>query len=87
MSKVIIEVAHPSEYILDVFKQAIDNKIKTINFAEDELEYICEQIKGYHDGYAKGRADERKKCTAHEDGCEEWAGCPCIYYKPKNSNK
>ena len=24
-----------------------------------------------------------KKCTAY-DGCEEWAGCPCIYYKFKS---
>lgn len=22
-----------------------------------------------------------KKCTAYEDGCEEWVGCPCINYK------
>lgn len=22
-----------------------------------------------------------KKCTAYEDGCEEWAGCPCVNYK------
>lgn len=21
------------------------------------------------------------KCTAYEDGCEEWVGCPCINYK------
>lgn len=25
-----------------------------------------------------------RKCTAYEDGCEEWAGCPCVYYKATN---
>lgn len=25
-----------------------------------------------------------KKCTAYEDGCEEWAGCPCANYKAMN---
>lgn len=23
----------------------------------------------------------RKPCINYEDGCEEWAGCPCVYYK------
>lgn len=25
-----------------------------------------------------------KKCTAYEDGCEEWAGCPCTNYRTTN---
>lgn len=24
---------------------------------------------------------EEQSCETYEDGCEEWAGCPCIYYK------
>jgi DNA-directed RNA polymerase subunit RPC12/RpoP len=25
--------------------------------------------------------EKRKPCINYEDGCEEWAGCPCVYYK------
>ena len=25
--------------------------------------------------------EKRKSCINYEDGCEEWAGCPCVYYK------
>ena len=25
--------------------------------------------------------EKRKPCTNYEDGCEEWAGCPCVHYK------
>ncbi len=24
--------------------------------------------------------EEHRPCTNHEDGCEEWAGCPCVHY-------
>lgn len=25
--------------------------------------------------------NQHKKCSAYEDGCEEWAGCPCVNYQ------
>lgn len=25
--------------------------------------------------------EKRKPCINYSDGCEEWAGCPCVYYK------
>ena len=25
--------------------------------------------------------EKRKPCINYEDGCEEWAGCPCVHYK------
>lgn len=25
--------------------------------------------------------EKLKPCINYEDGCEEWAGCPCVYYK------
>lgn len=25
--------------------------------------------------------NQYKKCSAQEEDCESWAGCPCIYYK------
>lgn len=28
--------------------------------------------------------EKRKPCINYEDGCEEWAGCPCVYYKAEN---
>ncbi len=28
--------------------------------------------------------EKRKPCINYEDGCEEWAGCPCVYYKAKS---
>lgn len=31
--------------------------------------------------------EERKPCINYEDGCEEWAGCPCVYYKAESEDK
>ena len=28
--------------------------------------------------------DKRKPCINYSDGCEEWAGCPCVYYKAES---
>ena len=28
-----------------------------------------------------------KPCINCEDGCEEWAGCPCVYYKEESEDK
>jgi hypothetical protein len=28
--------------------------------------------------------EKRKPCINYEDGCEEWAGCPCVYYKAES---
>lgn len=33
--------------------------------------------------YMRGNI-KRKPCINYEDGCEEWAGCPCVYYKSKS---
>lgn len=30
---------------------------------------------------------KRKPCINCEDGCEEWAGCPCVYYKAESEDK
>lgn len=27
--------------------------------------------------------EKLKPCINYEDGCEEWAGCPCVYYKAR----
>lgn len=32
---------------------------------------------------AESEIEKRRPCINNEDGCEEWAGCPCIYYKAK----
>ena len=31
--------------------------------------------------------EKRKPCINCEDGCEEWAGCPCVYYKAESEVK
>ena len=31
-----------------------------------------------------GKSWERKPCINYEDGCEEWAGCPCVYHKAES---
>ena len=28
--------------------------------------------------------EKRKPCINYSDGCEEWAGCPCVYYKAES---
>ena len=28
--------------------------------------------------------EESKSCINYSDGCEEWAGCPCMYYKAES---
>ena len=32
-------------------------------------------------------SEKLKPCINYEDGCEEWAGCPCVYYKAKSEDK
>lgn len=27
------------------------------------------------------KIEVRKPCINYEDGCEEWAGCPCVHFK------
>lgn len=34
-----------------------------------------------------GKECPRKPCINYEDGCEEWAGCPCVHYKAESENK
>lgn len=31
--------------------------------------------------------EKRKPCINYSDGCDEWAGCPCVYYKTRESKK
>ena len=33
---------------------------------------------------AESDTEVRKPCINYEDGCEEWAGCPCVHYKGRN---
>lgn len=35
----------------------------------------------------KSDIEKHKKCINYEDGCEEWAGCPCVYYKAESEDK
>lgn len=49
------------------------------------------ELRAYRKMYHKEHEDDclkaesdieiRKPCINYEDGCEEWAGCPCVHYK------
>lgn len=28
-----------------------------------------------------------KPCIVYEDGCDDWTGCPCVYYKAKKEGE
>lgn len=28
--------------------------------------------------------EKREPCINYSDGCEEWAGCPCMYYRAES---
>lgn len=32
---------------------------------------------------AESDIEVRKPCINYEDGCEEWAGCPCVHFKAR----
>lgn len=43
-----------------------------------------ESISAHKNDLAVEKTEVRKPCINYEDGCEEWAGCPCVYYKCRN---
>lgn len=48
----------------------------------DELARELEQLKSTTKNDSRvEKIEVRKPCINYEDGCEEWAGCPCVYYK------
>ena len=51
------------------FEEALDMAIKAL-----EQEPITKNL-----GVEK--IEVRKPCINYEDGCEEWAGCPCVHFK------
>ena len=56
-----------------------------------QLAKWLEELRAYRNMYHKEHKDDclraesdievRKPCINYEDGCEEWAGCPCVHYK------
>lgn len=52
------------------------NKVKDeLIRVKDELEPTTKNDLGVE------KIEVHKPCINYEDGCEEWAGCPCVYYK------
>ena len=42
---------------------------------------------GTREEYYKVESEDTEKlipCINYEDGCEEWTGCPCVYYKTES---
>ena len=54
---------------------------------------VCDRISDSIDEYKaeiepqENYIEKRKPCINYEDGCEEWAGCPCVYYKAESEDK
>lgn len=57
--------------------QKVDDKTNAIMCSDEWLdnEYIEPQ--------AESNIEIRKPCINYEDGCEEWAGCPCVHFKAR----
>lgn len=58
----------------------VENNGKAYRIPIDSIEYIeCEDVED-----DECNEEKRKPCINYEDGCEEWAGCPCVYYKTES---
>ena len=65
----------------------------TLDIGTGKTEWGAEEEKNYYilkicdiEPQAESNIEIRKEwphkpCINYEDGCEEWAGCPCVYYK------
>ncbi len=55
----------------------------------NQLAKWLEELRAYRNMYHKEHKDDclreevRKPCINYEDGCEEWAGCPCVHFKAR----
>ena len=47
----------------------------------DKGQYVSEPTTKNDLGVEK--VEVRKPCINYEDGCEEWAGCPCVHFKAR----
>ena len=77
------------ESALDKIKTEIitrDRNIKAVRsdehcfFTTEEILEIIDKYKSESE-LQESDIEKRKPCINYEDGCEEWAGCPCVYYK------
>ncbi len=57
------------------YKQGLKDALKVIDKCEEESEE-----KEVSD------VERCKPCIYYDDGCEEWAGCPCVYYGTESEN-
>ena len=53
----------------------------------DEYEFGGTEERLHEIETQKSDIEKRKPCINYEDGCEEWAGCPCVYYKAESKDK
>ena len=73
------------EPVLDKIRAEI-MKLQTYKMFEGENTVYSERddVLAIIDKYkAESEIEKRKPCINNEDGCEKWAGCPCIYYEAK----
>lgn len=60
------------------YEQEVDGKTEFLN----GINYCLSVIDKYKAESEESSGIEKcKPCINYEDGCEEWSGCPCVYYK------
>ena len=69
------------EPILDKIRAEIEALHVPFTSAFEMKRNVLEIIDKYK---SESDIEKRKPCINYEDGCEEWAGCPCVYYKAEN---
>ena len=85
------------EPILDKLRAEIKHFMYDINPSSSESDYACNYILQIIDKYKaeiepqesdieKRKEWPHKPCINYEDGCEEWAGCPCVYYNAESED-
>lgn len=72
--KLILELLEQEHY----YKDLAESYEKTINKL---TKAIADQEPTTKNDLEVEKIEVRKPCINYEDGCEEWAGCPCVHYK------
>ena len=87
---------HAIVYFKDMRKRMCEDHLEIC--PKDSVAYRATLIeKGFYDAAIKAleqvsitkndlgveKVEVRKPCINYEDGCEEWAGCPCVHFKAR----
>ena len=76
---------YTSNSVLDEIRAEINSPNRGIcdYFIVDRIEDIIDKYMEKSESQ-ESDIEKRKPCINCEDGCEEWAGCPCVHYKAES---